>query len=264
MNRNQQLARVLFALSIAGMGVLAFVSLHFGLGWYSVPTWLPLRAVFTIATGVILLSSGVGLLFARTERVSARVLLAYLVVWLLMRVPTLIASALIPVVWENAAEIGTLVAGALVLFVQRVAHDDRSPWRFVSGASGMRIARTVLGLSFVAFGVAHFAYIPQTARLIPSWIPFSHNGWSYLTGACHVAAGIGVLFSFYPRVAALVESLMLGLFSVIVWVPATIAAPTSMPTVTEIVVSFGVTAGAWVVGESIASGRRGVSDIAES
>ncbi len=251
-SRQQQLARTLFALSIASLGILAFVYSHLGLAWYSVPAWVPWRGGFTFASGIILLSCGVGLLVRRFAQISACILFPYLVIWLLMRVPTLVSTPLIAVVWENAAEIATLVVGAWVLFARLDELREKSPWRFATGANGMRAVRMLLGLSLVAFGVAHFAYVPQTVRLVPPWLPF-RNSLAYVTGTFHVAAGIGVLFSIYPRLAAMMEALMLGLFTLIVWIPATLAAPTSMPTLTEIIVSTGVTAGVWVVAESIAA-----------
>jgi uncharacterized membrane protein len=130
---------------------------------------------------------------------------------------------------------------------------EASKWRLATGPQGIRAARILFGLALIAFGVAHFAYVPQTAALVPAWLPF-RTGWAYLTGAAHVAAGVGVLFSIYPWLAAMLEASMLSLFTVVVWVPAILAAPASMPTWTEIVVSLGVTAGAWVVAESLAAG----------
>jgi uncharacterized membrane protein len=251
MSRHQQLARILFALGMASLGILALVYSHLGLVWYSVPDWVPWRGGFTWVSGIILLCCGTGLLFDRTARLSARILLPYLILWLLMRVPGLATAPLTAVLWENAAELAALVAGAWVL-VARLAEPpgEGSKWRFVTGTRGIRAARILFALSLLAFGVAHFAYVAQTAALVPTWLPF-RTGWAYLTGAAHLAAGIGVLFSIYPRLAATLEAAMLSLFTVVVWIPAILASPTSMPTWTEIVVSLGVTAGAWVVAESI-------------
>lgn len=252
MSRNQQLARILFALGMVSLGILALVYSHLALTWYSVPKWVPWRGGLTYASGIILLSCGAGLLFKRTARLSACILLPYLVIWLLMRVPALATAPLTAVIWENAGEIAVLVAGALVLFARLAELREGSKLRFATGANGMRTARILFALSLLAFGVSHFAYVGQTAGLVPTWLPF-RTGWAYLTGAAHLAAGIGVLFSVYPRLAATMEAAMLSVFTLLVWVPAILAAPTSMPTWTEILISLGVTAGAWVVAESIAA-----------
>ncbi len=242
MSRNQQAAQFLFAVAMIGLGLLALAYGIHGTAWYSVPAWVPWRAVVTYASGVILLASGAGLLFAPTATISSRVLFGYLAIWLCMRVPTLIDGPLVPVNWENAAELGTLTAGAWVILAR------------LAGASVPLAARIMFGLSLVAFGIAHFAYVPQTAGLIPAIFPF-HTGLVYFTGAAHCAAGLGVLFSVVPRLAARLEAAMLAIFTLAVWVPTLFAPRISLGTWTEFVVSCAVTAGAWVVAESIPANR---------
>ncbi|MDE3174269.1 MAG: hypothetical protein KGN74_14460 [Gemmatimonadota bacterium] len=78
------------------------------------------------------------------------------------------------------------------------------------------------------------------------WIPF-HLAVAYLTGACHLAAGLGVLFGVAPRPAAQMESLMPGLFTALVWMPRVAADPGRPGNRTEIWVSFALTAAAAVV-----------------
>jgi uncharacterized membrane protein len=195
--RNQQLARLFFALGIASLGILALVYGDLSMAWYSIPAWVPWREGVAYASGIILLGCGAGLLFKRSSGLSARILLPYLVIWLLLRVPALAAAPLTEVNWQNAGE-----------------------------------------------------YVRQTAGLVPAWLPFP-TGWAYLTGAGHIAAAIGVLFSVYPRLAARMEAAMLSVFTLVVWVPAVLAAPTSLAQWTEFLISWAITAGAWVVAESI-------------
>ncbi len=68
MSRNQQAAQFLFAVAMIGLGILALAYGVHGATWYSVPTWIPWRPVVTYASGVILLASGAGLLFAPRPR----------------------------------------------------------------------------------------------------------------------------------------------------------------------------------------------------
>jgi uncharacterized membrane protein len=234
MSRNQQFARILFALGMLGLGILALVYGHSGITWYSVPKWVPWHEGVAYASGIILLGCGAGLLFERTARLSVRILLPYLVVWLLLRVPTLATAPLVEVNWQNAGELAVLVAGAWTLFAN----------------ADTRTARILFALSLFAFGLSHFAYVGQTAPLVPKWLPFP-VGWAYLTGAAHLAAGIGVLFSIYPQLAARLEATMLSVFTLLVWIPALRVAPTSLPLWTELVISWAITAGAWVVAESM-------------
>ncbi len=250
MSRNQQFARVLFALGMVSLGILALVYGDLALVWYSVPAWVPWREGVAYASGIVMLGGGAGLLFKRTAPVSARILLPYLLIWLLLRVPALAAAPLTEVHWQNAGELAVLVAGGWILFARLAESREGSKLQFATGENGIRIARILFAVSLLAFGLSHFVYARQTAGLVPPWLPF-RTGWAYLTGAGHLAAGIGVLLSIYPRLAATMEAAMLSVFTLLVWVPAVLAAPTSLPQWTEFLISWAITAGAWVVAESM-------------
>src|SRR5258708_7098623 len=133
---------------------------------------VPWRGGLAYAPGIIPLSCGARLLFKRTARLSACILLPYLVIWLLMRVPALATAPLTAVTWENAGEIAVLVAGAWVLFARLAEVGEGATLHSVTGANGMRAARILFALSLLAFGVSHFAYVGQTAGLVPTWLPF--------------------------------------------------------------------------------------------
>ena len=87
--------------------------------------------------------------------------------------------------------------------------------------------------------------------LVPAWLPY-RAGWAYLTGAGHIAAGLGVLFSIFPRVAATAEAAMIGVFTILVWGPKIVAAPHTRLPWTAFFVSWAIAAAAWVVAQSIA------------
>lgn len=241
---------MLFALGMIGLGTLALVYGRHAMAWYSVPAWVPRREGVAYASGIILLAGGAGLVIKGAARASARILLAYLAVWLLLRVPTLATAPLIEVNWQNAGELAVLVAGALVLSAGAVGAGEGQSVRRASGQPGIRIARILFALSLLAFGLSHFVYAGQTTPLVPRWLPF-RAGWTYLTGAAHIAAGLGVVLSIHPRLAAMMEAAMLSVFTVVVWVPAVLAAPGGVPLWTELLISWAITAGAWVVAESI-------------
>jgi uncharacterized membrane protein HdeD (DUF308 family) len=88
--------------------------------------------------------------------------------------------------------------------------------------------------------------------LVPAWLPY-RTGWAYLTGAGHVAAGLGVLFSIFPRVAAFAEAAMIGVFTILVWIPAIVAAPKTRLPWTAFFISWAIASAAWVVAQSIAA-----------
>jgi len=252
MNTEQHAAKTLFALGLLGLGILALVYSCSGLVWQRVPAWLPWRDGFTFPSGVILAVAGAGLLFKPAVRWSVRILLPYLLIWLLLRITFPLTAPLTAVNWETAGEVGVLVAGAWVLFARFADLGAGSKLHFAAGVNAIRTARILFALSLLAFGLSHFAYLSYTAALVPAWLAF-RTGWVCLTGAAHIAAALGVLFCIYPRLASTLEAAMLGVFTILVWVPAVVATPTKVGDWSEFLTSWTIAAAAWVVAEGISA-----------
>jgi uncharacterized membrane protein len=253
MDRNRQAARILFAVGMIGLAILALVYGDFALQWQPVPAWIPARATLAYISGIIMLAGGVGMLSERTATLSVRILFPYLLAWwLLLKVPSVVSAPRVAVNWLGCGEIAVLLAGGWVLFAQLSGVRPPGLLRFAVGDKAVRNARFLFGVALLPIGLSHFVYATQTAALVPAWLP-ARTGWAYLTGAGHVAAGIGVVFSIYPRLAAAMEAGMLSVFTMLVWIPAVVAAPTTRFPWTAFIISWAITAGAWVVAASISS-----------
>ena len=72
-----------FAAALIGLGIFGLVKGDFDPIWPPVPKSVPAREALAYLCAFISLVSGVGLLWQRTAAVVSRVLLAYLLVWLL-------------------------------------------------------------------------------------------------------------------------------------------------------------------------------------
>ena len=247
------LDRIFFALGLIGLGILSLVYRDFALQWQPVPAWVPARGFLAHVSGTVMVGLGAGLLWRRAAALSSGVLLVYLLLWLLLlKLPHVVTAPLVEVNWLGFGEIAVIVAAGLVIFAAERGQRESSKFTFATGASGMRIARFLFALALIPVGLSHFVYAPQTIGFVPQWIPF-RAFWAYLGGAGHIAAGLGVLFGVVPRLAALLEAAMIGVFTALVWVPLVIKTPTSQLNWTGFLVSWTIAAAAWVVAGSLAS-----------
>jgi len=118
----------------------------------------------------------------------------------------------------------------------------------------------LFAVSLIPIGLSHLVYVKQTAELVPAWLPY-RAGWAYLTGAGQIACGLGVLFSIFPLVAARAEAGMISLFTLLVWGPAILAAPTTRLPWTAFFISWAIASAAWVVAQNIAPKRPAKPDV---
>jgi uncharacterized membrane protein len=254
MTRNQQPALTLFAIGMIALGILARIYGDFALVWQPVAPWIPGRTALAYASGVLMLLGGIGLLFNATVAWSIRILFPYLIIWALLKVPALFATPGVEGVWLGIGELTVLLSGGWVLFARLSGLPDNSPLAFLTGERSLRIASILFAVSLIPIGLSHIVYIEGTAGLVPAWLPF-RTGWAYLTGAGHIAAGLGVLFSVLPRVAALAEAGMLSVFTLLVWIPAILSAPKTRLPWTAFFISWAIASAAWAVAQNIKAKR---------
>jgi uncharacterized membrane protein len=246
----------LFAVGMIGLGVLALVYGDFALVWQPVAPWVPGRTFLAYGSGVLMLLGGAGLLFRATAVWSVRILFPYLIVWTLLKVPALVVAPQIEGVWLGFGELAVLLSGGWILFARLSALREGSALNFAVGDNGVRIARFLFAVWLIPIGLSHFLYVKETINLIPAWIPF-RTFWAYLTGAGHIAAGLGVLFSAFPRAAAAAEAGMLTVITLLVWIPAILAAPHARLPWTAFFISWAITSAVWVVAQELSGrGRR--------
>lgn len=238
-----------FALTMIALGLMGLIKGDFAPVWQPVPRSLPAREALSYACAFVSLGCGIGLLWRRAAGPAARALLVYLALWMLLfKARSVVLAPMVEVSYESLGETAVIVAGAWVLYVWFAADWDRRRLVFATGERGLRIARVLYGLALIAFGLAHFVYMKETATLVPAWLP-EHSMWAYFTGGTYIAAGVAISTGVYARSAAMLAALQIGMFTLLVWAPVA-ATGANAEQWAEFIVSWSLTAGAWVVADS--------------
>ena len=245
------LGHILFAAGLAGLGVLSLLFADFAMNWQPVPAWVPFRMFLAYVSGTILLVGGIGTLLKRTATWSTLVLAIFVLTWLLfLQVPRVASSPTDAGVWLGFGENALLVGGGWILFASLATQEGRQKLWFMSTDGIIRSARILYSVALPIIGISHFVYADITASMVPAWLPF-HVGFAYLTGAGHIAAGLGLLLGILPRLAAALEAGMISAFVVLLHAPGVAAAPANRLQWTMMLVAAAYAGTAWIVAGSI-------------
>jgi len=248
-----QPALTLFAVGLIGLGVLALIYGDFALVWQPVPSWLPAKTAVAYASGVLMILLAAGLLISPTRALAVRILLPYLFLWSLLKVPDVVTSPRTEGSWLGLGELTLFLSGGWTLFALLSEVPENSALGFLSGQRGLRTARILFALSIIPIGLSHLVYVDATAGYVPHWLPY-RKGWAYLTGAGQMASGLGVLFGVLPRIAAWAEAGQITLYTFLVWLPALVSDPSRLNQ-TAFFISWIFAAAAWAVAQNVPAKR---------
>jgi uncharacterized membrane protein len=246
----KKLSHLVFALTMVAIGIMGLASGGFGPIWGGVPKTLPDRQLLAYGCTFISLACGAGLLADRTAAPAAFVLSAFLIVWtVLFKVGFIIKNPLVEVVYQSCGENLVLIAGAWILFFS-LANEKNGGWAKLAGPTGRRIAYVIYALALIAFGFSHFAYLNLTVPLVPGWLP-QPLFWAYFTGSVYIATGFLIVSGLAIRLGAVISAVQIALITVLVWGPFVLKGPLGFESLGEPVVSWALTAAAFVVAESL-------------
>lgn len=197
--RIASVGHAVFAATMIAVGALGLIRGDFAAIWQPVPAGLPGREALAVLCALVALATGTGLLWRRTAAIAARVLLGYLLLWMLLfKASGILRAPTTEVAYESCGETAVIVAAAWVLYAWFAGARDRRWLSFATGDSGVRLACMLYGLALVAFGLSHVAYAGETAALVPTWLPVPLV-WTYFFGATYLAAGVAMLVGALAR-----------------------------------------------------------------
>ena len=239
--------RICLAVVMIALGLRGLVFGDFAGTWQRIPiAHLPAHDVFVYLTALVELATGLAILVPRVAKAAAGTMAVFALLWMvLLKFPAVVYAPSMEAVWLGAGEIAVILAGAWVVFAALAKPDGR----FLAGRSGIRNARLLFVLALPTIGLSHFVYADITAGFVPAWLPWRH-GWAYLTGAGNLATAIALLFGLWPRLASALEAAMLGVITVLVWLPPLFAQPHDSGAWSAFLMSSAIAAGAAAVADS--------------
>jgi uncharacterized membrane protein YphA (DoxX/SURF4 family) len=245
-NASMTFGRLVYGLGVLALGIVCLVSGDFISGQPASKNF-PDRTVLAYAAGAFLFATGAAIEWRRTAAWAAAALAAYLalVVVVLMNGRVVLAHYAEFLAYFGVAEQLSLVTGALLIFAASASLDGRLAARLA------RTGQIAFGLCLLFFGSAHFVFMNLTAPLVPKWLPPSQVFWGYATGVGFFAAGAALISGVQARLAAILLTVMLASFAVLVHAPTLLAEPASRGNWTEAAINFAITGVAWVMADSL-------------
>jgi hypothetical protein len=227
-------------------GMAALASGLITLAWHDYNDWPQLRyLVYAAAAAQIF--GGVALQFRRTARMGAGVLGAAYLVFILLCVPPIIVTPQIYNSWGNFFEQFSLVTGAAIVYARL-----SSAW---SLETLNRIGRILLGICTASFTLEQAIYLRATADLVPKWLPPSQMFWAVTTTVFFALAAAALLTNRMALLATRLQTMMLVIFGLLVWVPLLYADPHNHTNWSETSETFAIAGAAWILADLLGEDR---------
>jgi uncharacterized membrane protein YphA (DoxX/SURF4 family) len=238
------IGRYVYGLAAMGSGLCALAWNNFdALG--SVPH----RQILTYIAATFEILGGVAVQWPRTARAGAVAVGAVYLAFALLEVPLIIAHPLVYNGFGNFFEQFSFVAGALILYA------SSGPIVPARTARLARIGYYSFGICVISFALEQLFYLPETASLVPNWIPPGQMFWAIATTAAFAVAAIALLTGFMARLASQLTTAMIVGFGFLVWLPALFADRHSFLNWSESTETLGIAASAWIVTDFLSHRR---------
>lgn len=247
-NRYRGLAQRVFGLATAALGVTQLVYRDFATNWHPVRATMPSRLGLVYIAGVAFVAGGLAVQWRRTKGAGLIALGILYLLAALLWLPRMIGFPELFGVWSGFAQQFSMVVAVLLTLAAARARDG-------TASPTMNAARFVFGLCVLAFGIAHFTALEETARLVPAWAPFGQRFWAMATGLAMIIAGASMMAGILAAPAAWSFAALLASFEIFVWAPRLILAPHRHNTWAGNAINLAMMAGAWMVADVLSKVR---------
>jgi uncharacterized membrane protein len=199
---------IIYGIGMIGLGILCFLSKDFIAGRPPVSTWaatIPGKLVWAYVSGSVFILAGLAVIVNQKARTASLV-----VATLILLFSFLLRHLYEMTDWVNAYKALALTGGSF--FVASSYEMNRYPGHPGSPAGDKLIFAGCIffSLFFLICGFAHFKFAAFIIKdFIPAYIPFPAF-WTYFCGVCLLAGGIGLLFPYTRKWAALLSGIMIA------------------------------------------------------
>jgi uncharacterized membrane protein len=184
-----------------------------------IPAWIPAHTFWVYFVGTCLLLGGLSIVLQTYAWLSAGLFGVMLLCFeALMNIPGVVAEPHSRIIWSLCVREFSFSWGALS-FAARHTQE----WRTHGAHWLISVARNVLGIALVFFGVAYLLHpelLPGVPleQLTPNFIP-AHSFWGYLTSVVYVVAGVCLLINKKIHLAAASAGLFVLVVVILFCVP---------------------------------------------
>jgi uncharacterized membrane protein len=226
-----RLARIFFAICIAGLGAQQFNDGQFR------PVLIPAfnthfagETALIYLLSIILIGTAVAILLEK-QAANASLLLGFVFLANLLFCHIPYEGWMDPAgrqsigAWNNAFKEAALAGSAFVVAGSLTREQALDKMAIVTTPQVLIPLGSILfSIMIVVFGIEHFLYAEFVKTLVPAWIPGALF-WTYFAAVALVGGGSAILFQTRSRPAAMLLGLMIFLWVILLHIPRAVVAP---------------------------------------